>query len=61
LVITGGETQENRALPAIRFYDAKTVEAALDAAGVSNAEFAAAVSNICVPVRQPRSLLTEQH
>ncbi|MEP6788544.1 MAG: phenylalanine--tRNA ligase subunit beta, partial [Acidobacteriota bacterium] len=43
--ITGGETRENRAMPAreFDFYDAKgAVEAALDAAGVTGAEFSAA-------------------
>ncbi len=43
LVITGGEIHENRAIPAsqLDFYDAKgSVEAALDAAGVSDFSFA---------------------
>ena len=44
LVITGDEIQENRAMPArhFDFYDAKgAVEAALDAAGATDAEFTA--------------------
>lgn len=44
MVITGSEIQENRAMPARQFdfYDAKgAVEAALDAAGATDAEFTA--------------------
>ncbi len=45
LVVTGGEFQQNRAMPVrdLDFYDAKgAVEAALDAVGVANVAFSAA-------------------